>query len=108
MLPTSGLFPAAAIAAWTLGRTLVPINYLLSRSDLEYVARDAGLDAMVTVGPMLDFIGGSLPGVTDIRMDRMRFTGIPPVRLTNPLGRADHAVVLKTTRKTGPPKGLKL
>jgi long-chain acyl-CoA synthetase len=108
MLPTSGLFPAAAIAGWTLGRTIVPINYLLSRSDLEYVARDAGLDAMVTVGPMLDFIGGSLPGVADIRMDRMRFGGIPPVRLTNPLGRDDLAVVLYTSGTSGRPKGVML
>jgi long-chain acyl-CoA synthetase len=108
LLPTSGAFPATAIAAWTLGRTLVPINFLLSRSDLEYVARDAGLDAVVTIGPMLDHIGGSIPGLTEIRLDRMKFKGIPPVRLGNPLQRDDVAVVLYTSGTSGRPKGVML
>jgi long-chain acyl-CoA synthetase len=108
MLPTSGLFPATAIAAWTLGRTLVPLNYLLSRSDLEYVARDAELDAVVTVGPMLDLVGGSIAGLAEIRPDRMKFKGLPPVRLTNPLQREDVAVVLYTSGTSGRPKGVML
>ena len=34
MLPTSGLFPAAMMAIWQLGRVAVPLNYLLSRPDM--------------------------------------------------------------------------
>ena len=108
MLPTSGLFPATVIAAWSLGRTVVPLNYLLSRSDLEYVARDAGLDAVVTVGPMLDFVGGSVAGLKEIRPDRMKFKGFPPVRFGNPLRRDDTAVVLYTSGTSGRPKGVML
>ena len=35
MLPTSGMFPLALVASWLLGRTIVPLNYLLSRDELE-------------------------------------------------------------------------
>ena len=108
MLPTSGMFPASAIAAWTLGRTIVPLNYLLSRSDLEYVARDAGIDCLVTVGPMMDLVGGPLPGVAEVRLDKLKFTGLPPIRMTNPLKRDDLAVVLYTSGTSGRPKGVML
>ena len=33
---------------------MVPLNYLLSKEDLAFVIEDAELDAVVTVGPMLD------------------------------------------------------
>ena len=63
LLPTSGLFPSALLGVWAAGRTAVPLNYLLSRADLEYIAKDAGLDAVVAVGPMLTTGVGSALGV---------------------------------------------
>ena len=42
MLPTSALFPVAMLATWMLGRTVVPLNYLLSQKDLAFVIDDAG------------------------------------------------------------------
>jgi len=41
MLPTSGLFPVAATAIWSLGKTIVPINYLLSPDEIAYIIKDA-------------------------------------------------------------------
>jgi long-chain acyl-CoA synthetase len=61
LLPTSGMFAPALLGTWMAGRTAVPLNYLLSRGDLEYIAKDAGLDAVIAVGPMIDLIGGPLP-----------------------------------------------
>ena len=52
MLPTSGLFPLAMLATWRLGRTLVPVNYLLSPQEQAYILEDAGIDTVITVGPM--------------------------------------------------------
>ena len=37
MLPTSGLFPMSMLATWMLGRTIVPLNYLLGAPEMEYV-----------------------------------------------------------------------
>ena len=96
LLPTSGLFPAALLGAWMAGRTAVPLNYLLSRSDLEYIARDAGLDTVVSVGPMLEHVGGELPGTRTLRMDQMKFGGMPPVRL-GPARAADDTLVILYT-----------
>jgi len=31
---------------------------------------------------MLDLIGGPLPGLAEVRLDRMKFTGLPPVRMS--------------------------
>lgn len=108
LLPTSGLFPAATLAAWTAGRTAVPLNYLLSRSDLEYIAKDAGLDAVVTVGPMLEHIGGELPGIDHIRMDQMKFKGLPPVRIGARQPDDWTAIILYTSGTSGRPKGVML
>jgi len=108
LLPTSGLFPSALLGTWAAGRTAVPLNYLLSRADLEYIAKDAGLDAVVAVGPMLDHIGGPLPGLEVIRMDQMRFGGVPPVRIGPSAAPDDVLVILYTSGTSGRPKGVML
>lgn len=108
MLPTSGLFPPAVMAGWSLGRTIVPLNYLLSKSDLEYVCADAGIDACITIGPMIDLIGGLPSGVTPIRMDQMKFGGIPPIRISKRMKQDDLAVLLYTSGTSGRPKGVML
>ena len=108
LLPTSGMFAPALLGTWMAGRTAVPLNYLLSRGDLEYIAKDAGLDAVITVGPMLDLVGGPLPGLEVIRLDQMRFTGVPPFRLGPSPAREDTQVILYTSGTSGKPKGVML
>jgi len=108
MLPTSGMFPMAMIAVWMLGRTVVPLNYLLKRDEIEYVIDDAELDAVVTVGPMVEFTNGLPEKVKQLRLEEMKFKGFP--RLRWPKERPDDflAVLLYTSGTSGKPKGVML
>lgn len=110
MLPTSGLFPMALMATWMLGKTAVPLNYLLKREELEYVIDDAGVDLVITVKPMLEMFGEMPSGITELKLDEMagQFRGFPPLRW--PVSRPDDhtAVLLYTSGTSGKPKGVML
>jgi len=108
MLPTSGLFPLAMTAIWMLGRTIVPLNYLLSREELEYIIADAGLDAVVTVTPMIEHFGTMPDGVRELKLDAMRFKGVPPLRISKRRPDDFVAVLLYTSGTSGKPKGVML
>lgn len=108
MLPTSGMFPMALIAGWMLGRTVVPLNYLLKREELEYVINDAELNAVVTVKPMLEMFGDMPAGVKAIKLEEVKFKGLPPVRWPKSRGDDFVAVLLYTSGTSGKPKGVML
>ena len=108
MLPTSGLFPMALIATWMLGRTAVPLNYLLKGEDLEYVIRDAELDLVITVSKMLEMFGDMPSGVTAMKLDEEKFSGIPPIRKSKKQPDDFLAILLYTSGTSGKPKGVML
>ncbi len=108
MLPTSGLCPVALLATWILGRASVPVNYLLKEEDRAFLLEDAEVDAVVTVGPMIEQFGALPDGVREIRLDEMSFGGLPPLRRAF-RGDADRlAVLLYTSGTSGRPKGVML
>lgn len=108
MMPTSGGFPIAALAAWMLGKTVVPLNFLLKPDDLAYVIGDCGTDTIVTVSPLLDHMGFAPRVANLLRLDEMSFSGIPePIRPAL-AGDDDLAVILYTSGTSGKPKGVML
>ena len=108
LLPTSALFGMTMVGTWMLGRTIVPLNYLLKPQELEYVIDDAGLDLVVTVTPMIDHFGALPSGVKEVRLDQMSFGGWPPLRRLRRRPDEHLAVLLYTSGTSGRPKGVML
>lgn len=108
MLPTSGLFPMALLAGWMSGRVVVPLNYLLSADDLAHVCRDAEIDTVISVQPMLDFVERMPPGVAPLRLEDVRFKGLPRPRIGRDWRDDELACLLYTSGTSGKPKGVML
>ncbi len=115
LLPTGGAFSIALLGCWLARRTPVPLNYLLSQSELDHVVADSGIDTVVTAGKMIDAIEkqgldlGALPGrPTLLKMEELKFRGLPPLTWPPALGTNDLAVLLYTSGTSGRPKGVML
>lgn len=109
LMPTSGGFLIACLGVWMAGRVAVPMNYLLSRDELQYVADDCETDAIITVGPMLDYLKDNAPrGKRMLRLDQMNFRSMPDVRWPAGARADDLGVLLYTSGTSGRPKGVML
>lgn len=108
MLPTSGATPAAILAAWMLGRTVVPLNYLLKPEELQYVIDDCETDILITAKPMLDFLGYQPKCKTVICLEDLSFKGMPELFWPASSKPDDLAVLLYTSGTSGKPKGVML
>lgn len=108
LLPTSGVFPIAALGAWMTGRTIVPLNYLLKPDELQYVIEDSGIDTIYTVQPMLDYLD-RVPRVENLRrIEDINMKSVPaPIIPRNPHGDKTAAIVY-TSGTSGKPKGVML
>jgi long-chain acyl-CoA synthetase len=108
LLPTGGLFPIAALAGWMLGRTVVPLNYLLKPEELQFVIDDCRPDTVVTVGPMLDFLGYAPARTRLLKLDTLNFKVVPEPRFPALAAEEETAVLLYTSGTSGKPKGVRL
>jgi long-chain acyl-CoA synthetase len=108
MLPTTGLFPVAALAGWITGRVVVPLNYLLKREELQYVIDDCGTDTVITVKPMLEFMGYTPKVGGLLAMEEVDFKRVPEPRWPAMAADDDLGVLLYTSGTSGRPKGVML
>ncbi len=108
LLPSGGAFPAAALGAWMLGRTVVPLNYLLKQEELQYVIDDCGTDLIITAKPMLDFLGYTPRCQSLLMLDESKFRGVPEPRWPAKPEDDDLAALLYTSGTSGRPKGVML
>lgn len=108
MLPTCGLFPMAALAAWMVGKTVVPLNYLLRPDELQFVVDDCGADTIISAGQMLEHMGTVPKARHLLKMEDVGFTGFPEPHWPAGARDDDLAVLLYTSGTSGRPKGVML
>lgn len=108
LIPTGGVFPIAALGAWIAGKTVVPMNYLLKKDELQYVIDDCETDTILTVGPLLDYLGFR-PSVKNlVRMEDIGLSGVPDPAWPSRAQPDDLALLLYTSGTSGRPKGVML
>jgi len=108
LLPTSGAFPIATLACWILGRTPVPLNYLLKPDELQFVVDDCETDLILTAGKMLEYLGTPPSVKTLLPIDTLNLGRLPSPRLPVASADDDLAVILYTSGTSGKPKGVML
>lgn len=108
LLPTSSAFPMAALAGWMMGKTVVPLNYILKPEELQYVVEDCETDTILTATPLLEYMKFTPRVRSLIRIDTLNYRSVPDLRWPARAEPDDLALLLYTSGTSGKPKGVML
>lgn len=107
MMPTSGASAACLLACWLLGRTAVPLNFLLKPEELQFVVDDCDTDIVLTSKKLTALYPAprakSVACLEDLPLKRLPDPRVPSFR-----GGSDLAALLYTSGTSGRPKGVML
>jgi len=110
LLLNSQKYIATILAIWKVGKTAVPLNYLLPPAELGFIIKDSGMSALVSS----QFFAQAIAGVRPLFGDRgVILMADDPAFMSAPLAsieadRSKPALYLYTSGTTGRPKGVVL
>ncbi len=114
LLPTCKEFPVAYFAVLLMGKTPVPLNFLMSSAQISYIIKDASLDTVITISPFRNLVDGHIKHC--VCLDEIKAPKECGVRgaecktVSQSESRNSHsaAVLLYTSGTTANPKGVML
>ncbi|HEY1685736.1 MAG TPA: AMP-binding protein [Tepidisphaeraceae bacterium] len=105
-LPSSGGFAVSFFATLFAGKTIVPINFLLSEREIGHIIADSEIDTVLTAPPLASKLAGSKLNVIDLtQLPPSGATALPSLPAVKD---DDIAVLLYTSGTSGLPKGVQV